>query len=1050
MTRKSTTGVTRFLPILLVLLLFGSTFTVKAADVTIGTPMTFAQALTVYDEIPATPLVLDISGNLTIATGGGILNNDPLDPPNADAFPVSLIVGGDMLIQTDGFINTENQRQAGYGGDITLIVGGSFQMDAGALITSSNLTATAGNMWAGTITLYAEGDITLAPGSVIKGNSFKGRGARIDIKGGKDKDITIGGQVLAQSTGTGAGCNPGLGGYITIVASDNLLVTDEGVVSSRGLDPGADLVHLSACYVTIYGLVESTGAGHALPTCPVSHLVPPFRPDKPANSTAGVEIWASKILIIDYLNHNGQINADLCCGGGSTGTSWIDLFSAGDLFIYGGAADLFAVHANSLSGNTDVTPGLVTVKSTGGNVNVSGSAIQVDGTDAGSNGGTIVIEADKDVNLNTASLFARGDFAPMGGWGKGGKINIRSFNNTITWTDGIGDVRPTGTLLGFLPANEGKIGFTKCTAGDVDVSGSLFPFSGTTASSPVTLPNNCGGIPFLPLEPGSLTYVVFEDCELPRPCYTCNGLEVVVDQNVTVNFNTNPPTYTGDPDLLPFFSFDNSGVTPDTWVAHFKLGQYRLLLTNNATITVTQIGAGNNRYAPGINIEGTCTMKIDNGSRIVVESLNRQAGGIIVTMEGNIEIDGEVRDEVKGTNGLPGPITIQSICGFIYVGPNGRILDLGVDPGGNLISLLTCGIDPPGDITVDNGLVKAYAHAHSDNLDATRPRIKVVSSGAVTINANTVEPIYDEFLNAGGRYDIWGGLLSWVRDNVKPGMVWVQAEDDIIVRGHGADPTGTVRTSFGAIAARATASSAPGGLIDVRSIGGDIYGYDRAFDVKGRNRLTFGNFANIKLFAAGDINLQKLGANATFNPVVDASGFGSGDKGGFNEFSAANINIDPGVIVTAAVPPSLSSVQGVNQFTYCVSYNNAGTVVPDPILIPGINCDVTPLFDCRGNLKIAEVIEPGTLEKEVPVNGMLIYPNPATESFTLQLNNATDQNATLILQDITGKVILRTDLQLNEGTFSYPVNVSTLSDGMYIVRLQTGTEIKQMKLLVRR
>ena len=47
----------------------------------------------------------------------------------------------------------------------------------------------------------------------------------------------------------------------------------------------------------------------------------------------------------------------------------------------------------------------------------------------------------------------------------------------------------------------------------------------------------------------------FVDC----PCIECDGTEVIVDQNVNINFNNNPPTYTGDPDLLPFFSFDKIG-----------------------------------------------------------------------------------------------------------------------------------------------------------------------------------------------------------------------------------------------------------------------------------------------------------------------------------------------------------------------------------------------------------------------------------------------------------------------------------------------------------
>ena len=115
-------------------------------------------------------------------------------------------------------------------------------------------------------------------------------------------------------TGAGSPPVPG-GGPISVVAGCTLTVA--GTVSSRGLDPGADLVHLEGCDVTISGLVESTGAGHGPPGGVHCR-------ETPANATGCVEVWAHGTLTI-----TGEINADLCCAGGTDGTSWIDLFAAG-------------------------------------------------------------------------------------------------------------------------------------------------------------------------------------------------------------------------------------------------------------------------------------------------------------------------------------------------------------------------------------------------------------------------------------------------------------------------------------------------------------------------------------------------------------------------------------------------------------------------------------------------------------------------------------------------------------------------------------------------
>ena len=52
------------------------------------------------------------------------------------------------------------------------------------------------------------------------------------------------------------------GGKIYIVAGCD--VTTEGRITSKGTDPGAELVHLEGCAVLVRGLVESTGKAHTV------------------------------------------------------------------------------------------------------------------------------------------------------------------------------------------------------------------------------------------------------------------------------------------------------------------------------------------------------------------------------------------------------------------------------------------------------------------------------------------------------------------------------------------------------------------------------------------------------------------------------------------------------------------------------------------------------------------------------------------------------------------------------------------------------------------
>jgi hypothetical protein len=165
----------------------------------------------------------------------------------------------------------------------------------------------------------AGGDIDLQPGSTIRSNGCSGGVISITTVAPGNADIDGLVESVGRVTGTGGTQAPG-GGPITIKAC-NLTVSDDGVVSSRGSDSGADLVHLEGCVVVINGLVESTGPGHNLANNPanscsnaptnIPRRIPVTRPGKPQNSTGCVEIWSGTTVLIDSTGtHKGEVNAE--------------------------------------------------------------------------------------------------------------------------------------------------------------------------------------------------------------------------------------------------------------------------------------------------------------------------------------------------------------------------------------------------------------------------------------------------------------------------------------------------------------------------------------------------------------------------------------------------------------------------------------------------------------------------------------------------------------------------------------------------------------------
>jgi hypothetical protein len=448
---------------------------------------------------------VDPNESLRLTSTGKIDCGDPA-AAGASASDITINVPGNMVMEAGSAILAENDSDGGSGGDITIKVGGNFTMrgpdlsNPGAII-SSRKTAGAGDTGGGgdiritvgnvtvngddTITCATDpkGNIVMEAGSTITADANGEAGA---IKMFAGKNVTINGTVRSQGF-----TSVGRGGPITIDACCDLVIGDTGVVSSRGADPGADLVHLQGCDVTIFGLVESTGPGHTVP--PKNLCNDPNRPGKPANSTGCVEIWSGTTILIDATNgHHGEVNADVGQTGGPQGTGWIDILAHKEITITGNptapaagtnndTVPAYAVHANMAAQNGH--GGVITVISTDTTVTTSGRAIQANSSTAsnGGKGGQITVLASGVVAFGTAFIQAAGDTTGGGGQA-GGSIFAHSFNAKVT-----------GAAPGQLNATGpgGTVKLQGC--GEV-----LADYSGTVIGTRTTDPTCTGGTPPLP------------------------------------------------------------------------------------------------------------------------------------------------------------------------------------------------------------------------------------------------------------------------------------------------------------------------------------------------------------------------------------------------------------------------------------------------------------------------------------------------------------------------------------------------------------------------
>lgn len=77
----------------------------------------------------------------------------------------------------------------------------------------------------------------------------------------------------------------------------------------------------------------------------------------------------------------------------------------------------------------------------------------------------------------------------------------------------------------------------------------------------------------------------------------------------------------------------------------------------------------------------------------------------------------------------------------------------------------------------------------------------------------------------------------------------------------------------------------------------------------------------------------------------------------------------------------------------------------------------------------------GITESEA-LSGIAVYPNPANDEVSIDLKSAVNENATLYLMDLQGKIISERNIQISQGANNWKLNVGSLAEGMYLIQLK--------------
>ncbi|MEX0683309.1 MAG: hypothetical protein WD904_08265 [Dehalococcoidia bacterium] len=503
----------------------------------------------------ASPITINVTGDILMGQGSDILANDTSGNGNAAAVTIS--ADGDMEMACGSTILAQNTNGAGNGANIAITVGGDMTLKgpcgttSGAVISSSRTVGT-GTGAAGNITirvggprggdpdfecLSATGDFLMESGAAsptdlrpkVQANAANGPAGIIVINACHNMDID--GLVESASGSTGTGSPLRAGGPIDLITGCTLTISDTGKVSSRSFDPRGDRVHLEGCDVFIYGIVESVARAHDQPNL-ANGCKGPDRPDKPNGvplpnypytnySSNCVEVWGKSITIDASGAHNGQVSAD-SGGGGNTGTGWIELDARENITLIGCSTtvagdcspDYYLVHANGLGGSGNAPGegslggeegGLINVTSTEGGLASSGLVFAAFAGNQGSNsdGGALIIET----NTGTALGSSIND---VGGADLRGIISARSYNGTVTGAapglldtcgSALGATDGDNTCVPAVPVSPRLVTLQGCGPDNLDgPPNDGVAYTGTTDPTPFTQPNDlCGSAPVVQL-----------------------------------------------------------------------------------------------------------------------------------------------------------------------------------------------------------------------------------------------------------------------------------------------------------------------------------------------------------------------------------------------------------------------------------------------------------------------------------------------------------------------------------------------------------------------
>lgn len=113
-----------------------------------------------------------------------------------------------------------------------------------------------------------------------------------------------------------------------------------------------------------------------------------------------------------------------------------------------------------------------------------------------------------------------------------------------------------------------------------------------------------------------------------------------------------------------------------------------------------------------------------------------------------------------------------------------------------------------------------------------------------------------------------------------------------------------------------------------------------------------------------------------------------------------------------------------------------------------ITYTVTDLKGCEGYAKAKIFVEICTdVKEEATNNSYVVYPNPYTENFTIELTLAKREVVSIRMTNILGETVKQFEKSLESGVHKNEINASELPTGIYFITIQTANDKTVQRLI---